>query len=96
MLSLCFKDGPILNFNTGNKSWWYANGIGCEPPTMSLDDGSSVASNSVEPVPGCFLQYYYVEVIHAGVQCLLSVSLEDTSFFHTIMGAVAPLLNVSP
>lgn len=28
-----------------------------------------------EVVEGCLLDYYYVEVIHAGVQCLLAVSV---------------------
>lgn len=30
---------------------------------------------SEEVVEGCFLDYYYVEVIYAGVQCLLVVSV---------------------
>lgn len=30
---------------------------------------------SEEVVEGCFLDYYYVEVIYVGVQCLLVVSV---------------------
>ena len=37
-----------------------------------LDAGRRIPPE--DAVIGCLLQYYYVEVIHAAVQCLLSVS----------------------
>ena len=94
MLPFSLQDGPILSIGTGNKSWWHDNGIGCQPPsTVSPDDSSSSSPSSAalntvteseEPVPGCFLQYYYVEIIHAGVQCLLAVSQRKLCYLFLI------------
>ena len=68
---LYFQKSPILNLCTGNRSWWFSNGIGCN--ASSIDE-------SKDYVQGCLLQYYYVEVIHAGAQCLLSVSRLDPMY----------------
>lgn len=71
-----FQDSSILNIGTGNKSWWLDNGIGCRITNTSWNDGDNPPSRPPEyVVEGCLLQYYYVEIIHAGVQCILAVSL---------------------
>ncbi|KAL5008604.1 hypothetical protein ScPMuIL_014185 [Solemya velum] len=67
----------ILNIGTKNKSWWLEHGIGCTISNSTWVD--YVAVDSGRPIPpeefvhGCILDYYYVEVIHAAVQCLLSL-----------------------
>ena len=65
--------------NTRNKSWWLEHGIGCKVNNDTWVDNA--ATDTARPIPpeeyveGCLLDYYYVEVIHAGVQCLLAVSV---------------------
>lgn len=68
----------ILNIGTKNKSWWLEHGIGCKITNTSwqLSPKETEASRPIPPedvVEGCLLDYYYVEVIHAAVQCLLAV-----------------------
>ncbi|ELT97184.1 hypothetical protein CAPTEDRAFT_222288 [Capitella teleta] len=66
-VGLLKRDSPILNIDTGNRSWWFDNGIGCQTPNKTqLDTG-------LDYVEGCLLQYYYVEIIHAAIQCLFSL-----------------------
>lgn len=53
-------------------SWWALNGFGCRPvlsnPTADpIDFGP-------DSVTGCLLNYEYVEVLHAAIQIILSVS----------------------
>ena len=71
------RDLYILNIGTKNKSWWLEHGIGCRITNTSWQDDASVESSRPIPpedvVEGCLLDYYYVECIHAGVQCLLAV-----------------------
>ena len=79
VLILCIswlQDSVILHLGTGHRSWWLEHGLGCQV-TTNLDNQSSTPqqSPSESDVHGCFLDYYYVEVIHAGVQCLLAVSM---------------------
>lgn len=75
----------ILNMNTRNKSWWLEHGIGCKVNNDTWVDGAS--KDTARPIPpeeyveGCLLDYYYVEVIHAAVQCLLTL----TGFVFTCM-----------
>ena len=69
----CSQTDPYLNIGTNHVSWWARNGIGCEPATVNI-------TTSAEYSSGCFLAFYYVEVIHAGVQCLLGVC-RKVSFF---------------
>lgn len=78
-LIVLFQTDQILNIGTGNKSWWLDKGLGCEVTNSSwVDDPSSSEANRRIPpeefVEGCLLNYYYVEILHAGVQCILSVS----------------------
>ncbi|XP_046546314.1 sodium/potassium-transporting ATPase subunit beta-1-interacting protein 3-like isoform X1 [Haliotis rubra] len=71
------KELYILTIGTKNKSWWLEHGVGCTVTNTSWM--SSVPPEASRPIPpeefvdGCILQYYYVEVIHAAVQCLLSL-----------------------
>lgn len=75
------RERYILTIGTESKSWWLEHGIGCEVNQSSWveDDGMDNAEEGGRRIPpedsvvGCILQYYYVEVIHAGVQCLLSL-----------------------
>lgn len=71
------KDLYILNIGTKNKSWWLEHGIGCRITNTSwLVNTPSDSSRPIPPedvVEGCLLDYYYVEVIHAGIQCLLAL-----------------------
>ena len=71
---------PILNLGTGHVSWWVENGIGCHfiegtasSTPIPLSTSPALPENLVH---GCILQYYYVETIQAGVQCILSVSAQ--------------------
>ena len=64
-----------------NKSWWFDNGIGCQVNESLWDrngsGGSMSGSRDIPPenaVHGCLLEYYYVEIIQAGIQCILAVS----------------------
>ncbi|KAH9492621.1 Sodium/potassium-transporting ATPase subunit beta-1-interacting protein 3 [Bulinus truncatus] len=68
----------ILTIGTESKSWWLEHGIGCEVTNSSweedvieIESGRKIPPESF--VVGCILQYYYVEVIHAAIQCLLSL-----------------------
>ncbi|CAH1773507.1 unnamed protein product [Owenia fusiformis] len=70
------RDSSILNLGTGNKSWWLDNGIGCKVNQTTPEVHESFTSRQIPPewaVSGCILQYYWVEIIHAGVQCLLTL-----------------------
>ena len=76
--SLQDKELYILTIGTKTKSWWLEHGVGCQVTNSSwLDEISPESSRPIPPeqfVEGCILQYYYVEVIHAAVQCLFAVS----------------------
>jgi hypothetical protein len=77
----------ILSIGTKSKSWWLEHGIGCKISNDSwVEDDSSNAGRKIPPeefVEGCILAYYYVEVIHAGVQCLLAVSVHYICLVYT-------------
>lgn len=72
------KELYILTMGTKTKSWWLDHGIGCRVNNESwVQDFSEETGRLIPPeefVEGCILEYYYVEVIHAGIQCLLAVS----------------------
>jgi len=73
------RDSIILNIGTGHKSWWLENGYGCEVTnTNYLNSNSANPSNmrqspNESDVTGCLLDYQYVEIVHAGIQCLLAL-----------------------
>lgn len=72
------RDIHILNIGTKSKSWWLEHGIGCRINNDSWADMVQVDNDRIIPpeefIEGCVLAYYYVEVIHAGVQCLLALT----------------------
>jgi len=72
------KELYILTMGTKSKSWWLDHGIGCRVNNESwVDEASSDSGRAIPPeefVEGCILEYYYVEVIHAGIQCVFAVS----------------------
>ena len=81
------RDLYILSIGTKNKSWWLENGIGCQISNDSWKQTGTIVSSSRDIPPedviqGCLLDYYYVEVIHAAVQCLLAVS--SITFINTV------------
>jgi hypothetical protein len=59
-------------------SWWEVNGAGCKAtyPTNLTSELDPDPSRPLRPerVTGCFLDYQYIEVLHAALQCLLAVS----------------------
>lgn len=71
------RDLFILTIGTKNKSWWLEHGIGCKITNNTWMSENPVRTSRLIPpeeaVEGCLLDYYYVEVIHAGVQCLLAL-----------------------
>ncbi|BFZ11272.1 hypothetical protein BsWGS_14311 [Bradybaena similaris] len=72
------RERYILTIGTEGKSWWLEHGIGCKVTNSSweneeVDPETGRNSPPEAYVAGCILQYYYVEVIHAAVQCLLSL-----------------------
>jgi hypothetical protein len=72
------QDSDVLNLGTGSVSWWEVNGAGCKPtyPTNLTSEVDPDPSRPLRPerVTGCFLDYQYVEVLHAALQCVLAVS----------------------
>ena len=72
-----------MSLGTHSKSWWLENGPGCyltdenwaDSVTPTASDPTSRQIPPEDIVAGCLLDYYYVEIIHAGVQCLLCVSM---------------------
>ncbi|XP_021929486.1 uncharacterized protein LOC110834541 isoform X1 [Zootermopsis nevadensis] len=85
------KDSDILNLGTGSVSWWEVNGAGCKPsyPTNLTSELDPDPSRPLRPehVTGCFLDYQYVEVLHAALQCLLAVlgSMSGISVSHVFL-----------
>lgn len=81
---ICFslQNSDILNLGTGSRSWWEVHGYGCIADfTTAITNGSSLEQDpdpSRPPKPtkvdGCLIEYQYIEVIQASLQCLLSVS----------------------
>ncbi|XP_013413175.1 sodium/potassium-transporting ATPase subunit beta-1-interacting protein 3 [Lingula anatina] len=65
----------ILDFGVGKKSWWQSGGIGCRRLVNQSDSGiKGLASSTTAPqYTDCLLKYHYVEVLHAGVQCIMAL-----------------------
>ncbi|XP_006813541.1 sodium/potassium-transporting ATPase subunit beta-1-interacting protein 3-like, partial [Saccoglossus kowalevskii] len=59
----------ILTINTDNESWWTNHGYGCVITynTTTTANGETHQETSNQD---CILDYEYVEIIHAGIQCL--------------------------
>ncbi|RDD39321.1 Sodium/potassium-transporting ATPase subunit beta-1-interacting protein 3 [Trichoplax sp. H2] len=72
-ISIFKQGGTILTINTESASWWKNNGIGCTVEYESSSQTGSTSSAIIAKVTGCILEYKYVEVIHAGIQCFFSL-----------------------
>ncbi|XP_071810810.1 sodium/potassium-transporting ATPase subunit beta-1-interacting protein 3-like isoform X2 [Apostichopus japonicus] len=67
------KHSYFLNFGSGSESWWYENGLGCNVTyNITTADNGRVQQTRLG-VEGCFLDYRYVEVIHAAVHIVLTL-----------------------
>ncbi|KAM7306863.1 sodium/potassium-transporting ATPase subunit beta-1-interacting protein isoform X1 [Ixodes scapularis] len=66
------RDSSILNIGTGSRSWWEAHGFGCSAVFNFSSSDDILAVTKPVFVSGCLLEYYHVECIQAGVQCLLA------------------------
>jgi hypothetical protein len=77
------RDMRILSIGTGSQSWWNGNRILCYISEVANNSSYSTDS-SIQPVvsdSNCLIQYYYIEVIHAGIQCILAVISFSVSCF---------------
>ena len=81
------EDISVLNMATASQSWWRRNGYGCradavfmhhnataQPASPSQQTVAAAESLVGTTIVGCIVTYEYIEVLHAGVQCLLVVS----------------------
>jgi hypothetical protein len=66
----------------GHCSWWMNHGIGCSIEVLNSTSPSGNSTGCLPVVTGCILPFYYVEVIHAGVQCILAVSVHHMLYFY--------------
>ncbi|OQV19067.1 putative Sodium/potassium-transporting ATPase subunit beta-1-interacting protein [Hypsibius exemplaris] len=67
------KDMQILNLGTRTSSWWMTNGPGCVPTyNFSVVDPVTFKPQMLH-VENCLLEYQYIEVVHSGLQALLSI-----------------------
>ncbi|XP_067008656.2 uncharacterized protein NKAIN [Anabrus simplex] len=70
------KNSDVLNLGTGSISWWESNGAGCKPvysSNLTSEDPDPFRPLRPDIVIGCVLEYQYVEVLHAALQCVLAV-----------------------
>lgn len=70
------QESDLLNLGTGSFSWFVINGYGCKAVysdniTTTVDD--PYRPRRPDSVENCLVDYFLVEVIHSGVQCLLAV-----------------------
>jgi len=80
-------DVSVLNMATESRSWWVRNGYGCHAVTVFADNSTDQTSSELLPtaaapasfvattIVGCIISYEYVEVLHAGLQCLFVASI---------------------
>ncbi|KAK1801500.1 hypothetical protein P4O66_004562 [Electrophorus voltai] len=68
------KDGDLLTFNiSAHHSWWSEHGPGCVRREVPPSGGRTADTHSYVSVAGCLLEYQYIEVLHSGIQILLSL-----------------------
>ncbi|XP_011667702.2 sodium/potassium-transporting ATPase subunit beta-1-interacting protein 1 isoform X1 [Strongylocentrotus purpuratus] len=64
----------MLTFNTSSsESWWIEHGFNCSVTYNITTLPSGISTSERIGVTGCLLDYRYIEVIHAAVQCFLCV-----------------------
>ena len=80
----------VLSLGTNSFSWWLANGYGCRPVyyhnisnELIIDAMERNVYHPLRPseVNGCLMEYYFVEVIHAGVQVILAALGASAGFY---------------
>jgi len=76
------EDISVLNMATDSESWWVRNGYGCRVDAVYTDNRTSQLSTQTAAaagsyvgttIVGCIISYEYIEVLHAGLQCVLVV-----------------------
>lgn len=74
-------DFNLINLGTGSRSWFEANGHGCNA-SYNISDLSDYLQ-LIRPVEviGCYVDYRIVECVQAGLQMLLSINSTCISFF---------------
>ena len=71
----------ILTFNTSSsESWWIEHGFNCSVTYNITTLPSGISTTERIGVSDCLLDYRYVEVVQAGVQCFLCVSASYIQF----------------
>ncbi len=77
----------MLNLNTGKKSWWLVQSIGCSSSILSQNETTwsvnetpiSVTLESIQAtdnfiIKNCVIPFYWIEIIHSSVLIAISVS----------------------
>ncbi|XP_070534840.1 sodium/potassium-transporting ATPase subunit beta-1-interacting protein 3-like isoform X2 [Ptychodera flava] len=67
------KHLKYLTIDTGNESWWKHHGYGCSVTYNTTTFGNGDTYQQISQTEGCILDYRYIEVLHAGIQCLLAI-----------------------
>jgi hypothetical protein len=78
----------ILNANTGKKSWWFINSIGCSNSIFSNETTWATQTYEIPNeyqtiqnienfiVNNCLIAFYWIEIVHSSVLIFFSVSLK--------------------
>jgi len=85
-------DISVLNMATGSQSWWIRNGYGCHADTVFTHNTTAPSPSQETAAPwssfvgttivGCVINHEYIEVLHAGVQCILVVGTRAACFYY--------------
>ncbi|XP_046864852.1 sodium/potassium-transporting ATPase subunit beta-1-interacting protein 1-like [Xenia sp. Carnegie-2017] len=87
VISLYLEIGAVtytndwLSFKTNHLSWFKENGFGCTTRHEGTKGNSTNGLNYSSTSSGCLLDFEYIETIHAGVQCMLSILVFPLAFF---------------
>lgn len=68
-----------MNLGTGAVSWFEINGYGCNPVFNSSNIDPVLLIIKPDRVDDCLLDYEIIEIIQAGVQCFLAVSIIEST-----------------
>lgn len=81
VLAVLMQESLVLSLGvTPNHSWWKDNGPGCRSLNLPAADWQKQQNLELTTVRSCWLEYYYIEVLHCIPQLLLSVSLVQLKF----------------
>ncbi|XP_078730532.1 sodium/potassium-transporting ATPase subunit beta-1-interacting protein 2-like [Lampetra fluviatilis] len=68
------KDSDVLTLHASiHRSWWRENGPGCRVTPVEPPPGRESRGLAYISVPGCLLEYQYLEVVHAGLHIVLAL-----------------------